>query len=151
MKFHLGKNVIYLKEALYYSKAHNWVKIDDGIATIGLSDYAQVKMGEVSMVELMVDSLPGTIVAQVTFQGNEPSSASIPDITIECAKSVSELHSPISGKIISVNCHLHEDPQQVNFSPYEKGWLFIIEPADLAHALKNLMTCEEYAHFLKSL
>ena len=151
MEIILGKSTIFLKESLYYSKTHNWVELNSGLATIGLTDYAQVEMGEVSMVELMVDSLPGIEVSQVKFQGNDPSSAPIPDVTIECAKTVSELYPPLSGKIISVNRNLCKDPEQVNFSPYDKGWLFILKPTKITQELKNLMTYEEYGQFLKSL
>ncbi|UYP47294.1 Glycine cleavage system H protein [Candidatus Lokiarchaeum ossiferum] len=151
MELILGKNIIILKESLFYSKVHNWVDLNEDVATIGLTDYAQAEMGEISMVELMERSLPGTELSQVKFQGNFPSSAPIPDVTIESAKTVSQLYSPLSGKVISVNSELCVEPERVNLSPYERGWLITLEPTKIDQELCNLMDYKEYAQFLKSL
>ncbi len=151
MDITIGEERYHLKDGLYYSRSHNWVAINNNLATVGLSDYAQAKMGEISMVELMAESLPGTEVFQVQYQGLEPQSDPIPDVTIECAKSVSELYSPLTGIIDAVNGALLKAPGQVNFSPYEKGWLFTIRPSNLSAELCHLMDCASYTQFLKSL
>ena len=105
---------------LRYSKEHEWVKIDGKTATIGITHYAQDQLGDVVYVEL--PSLGKELKAMEEFG------------VVESVKSVSSLYCPVSGKVIEVNSALNDNPQLVNESPYQKGWIIKVEmskPADL--------------------
>ncbi len=158
IKISVEDNIYEIAIQYYYTRGHEWVvpstiMIDDketNVIIAGLSDYLQEQLGEISIVELMPHSLPGTIVKQVQFENNNPITPPIPDATIESAKTVISLHSPISGEVIDVNDQLIEQPELVNEQPYTKGWLFIINPIDFAHEVKNLMSAEEYGKYIQS-
>ena len=103
-------------EALRYSKEHEWVRLEGKTATIGITDYAQHELGDIVYVELPA---VGKELSQMGAFG-----------TIEAVKTVSDLYSPVSGKVIEVNGGLSEHPEWVNQSPYEKGWLIKVEAKD---------------------
>jgi len=122
---------------LYYSKEHEWVKIENGTGRVGITDYAQKSLHEVVYVDLPE---VGASVAQMKSMG-----------TVESVKAVSDIYSPLSGKIIEVNEKLTDSPELVNKSPYEAGWIARIEPKALNEELKNLMTAEQYAKYIEEL
>ncbi|MGM0575808.1 MAG: glycine cleavage system protein GcvH [Myxococcota bacterium] len=122
-----------------YSKEHEWVLVDpddDGVAVVGVSDYAQEKMGDIVMVEL-----PD---AGDTFEQDEPLG------TVESPKSVSDVFAPVSGEVVAVNEELEDSPEQVNESPYVEGWLVKIRMDD-ASELDDLMNPEAYQSYLDGL
>jgi len=102
-----------LPENLKYSKDHEWVLINDNIATVGITDFAQKELGDIVFFE--VDTLDEDL------QENEVIG------TIEAVKTVSDIFSPISGKVIEVNEKIESDPELVNSDPYGEGWLVKIE------------------------
>lgn len=112
-----------------YTKEHEWVKIEDGIAVVGITDYAQEQLGDVVYVELPA------VGARVTQ--HEPFGV------IESVKTASDLFAPLSGEVIEVNQSVVEEPQRVNESPFEAGWLIKVRPSDLSE-LDNLLSAEEY-------
>ena len=122
-------------EHFLYTKEHEWVGIEDGIATIGLSDYAQDSLGDITFIELpsMDDEVE---------QFGEIAS-------VESVKAASDIFSPVSGKIVEANDELESDPGLINKFPYAKGWIAKIEITD-KEELSNLMTADEYRNFLKS-
>lgn len=100
-------------ENLMYTSEHEWVKIENNIATVGITDFAQGELGDIIFLEF----------PEVDEEFNEG------DIfgTIEAVKTVSDLFMPISGKIIEINESLNDDPENVNSNPYESGWMVKIE------------------------
>lgn len=120
---------------LLYTKEHEWVNIDGDDATIGISDYAQENLGDITFVEL-----PNT--GDEVEQFEEFAS-------IESVKAASDIFSPMSGKITAVNNGLNEEPGLINKSPYETGWIAKVKISDL-EGQSNLMTADEYRKFLES-
>ena len=114
---------------LRYSEEHEWVKVEDGKARIGITHFAQSELGDIVFVEL----------PQVgdEIKTNEPFGS------VESVKTVSELYAPISGKVVEVNSDLEDSPEFVNESPYENAWMIVVEPADLSE-VDSLMTAEQY-------
>lgn len=120
---------------LKYSKEHEWARAADGRVTIGITEYAQDALGEVVYVELpRTDS---EVSKEATFG------------VIESVKAVSDLYSPITGKVVEVNSALIDTPEMVNSEPYGDGWLIVAEPADVAE-LDELMSAKEYEEFVES-
>jgi len=114
---------------LKYTKDHEWVKIIDNIATVGVTDFAQSELGEIVYVELELINV----------------SIEIGDVfgSVEAVKTVSDLYMPISGKIIEINEKLENDPELVNTDPYGEGWMIKIEISD-EEELKPLMDVAAY-------
>lgn len=114
-----------------YSKEHEWALAEpDGAVLVGVTDFAQHELGDVVYVELPA---PGERVAQFAKMGE-----------IESVKAVSELFSPVSGEVIAVNAGLKDNPELVNESPYENGWLIRVRIDD-ASELDALMDAPAYA------
>ena len=119
-------------EDLRYSKDHEWVSFDQdaGVATVGITDYAQGELGDVVFVEL-----PGEG-ATVT--------AHAPCGTIEAVKAVAELFAPVSGEVVEVNAVLEDHPETLNSDPYGEGWMIRIRVSD-PEELESLMDDAAYA------
>jgi len=124
-------------ENLYYTKKHEWLKVQGDTATMGITDYAQKSLHEIVFVDLPE---VGRKVKQMESIG-----------TVESVKAVSEIYTPISGEIIEVNTELNEKPEFVNQDPYGKGWIVKIRPENLDRELENLMPPKEYREYLKTL
>lgn len=122
-------------EDLLYTKEHEWINIDGDEATIGITDYAQESLGDITFVELPTE---GDVVEQFEEYAS-----------IESVKAASDIFSPMSGEIIGVNDDLNETPGLINKSPYDKGWIARVKLSDLEEK-SNLMTAEEYQNFLES-
>jgi glycine cleavage system H protein len=122
---------------IYYTKEHEWVRVEGANCRIGVTDYAQNSLHEVVYVDL---PKVGAKVAQMQSLG-----------TVESVKAVADVYSPISGVIIDVNTELSDAPELVNKSPYEKGWITIIRPDDLKKDLPGLMRPEAYRDFVKQI
>ena len=124
-------------EGLRYSREHEWVKVEDNIAIIGITDYAIKSLHEVVYV-----SLP-----EVGLKVDQGSVAA----TVESIKAVSEVYSPIEGITVEVNKALDMNPEKINTSPYGEGWIFKLKPINLESDVKKLMTSKEYLDYLDSL
>ena len=124
-------------ENLYYTKEHEWLKVQGDTAIMGITDYAQKSLHEIVFVDLPE---VGRKVKQMESIG-----------TVESVKAVSEIYTPISGEIIEVNTELNEKPELVNQDPYGKGWIAKIRPENLNRELENLMSPKEYREYLKTL
>jgi len=124
-------------ENLYYTKEHEWLKIEGNTAIMGITDYAQKSLHEIVFVDL---PNVGRKVKQMESIG-----------TVESVKAVSEIYTPISGQIIEVNTELSESPELINQDPYGKGWIAKIQPEKLNEEIKNLLTPQKYREYLKTL
>lgn len=122
-------------EHLLYTKEHEWISIDGDEAVIGISEYAQAALGDITFIEL-----PNA--GDEVEQFGEFAS-------IESVKAATDIFSPMSGEIIEVNDDLNEEPGSINKSPYEKGWIAKVKLSDLEEQ-SNLMTADEYSKFLES-
>jgi len=116
-------------EGLYYSKDWMWIKIEDGKARVGITDYAQKQMREIVFAEL--PNVGDEVKKDEAFG------------TLESVKSVSDLISPLTGKVVEVNEKVTESPEVINEDPYGEGWLIVIEPSNLEEELKTLMNFDQ--------
>jgi len=98
---------------LYYAKTHEWVRIDDHTATVGITDFAQNQLSDLTFVEL-----PET--GRVVEAGDEVA-------VLESVKAASDIYAPIAGEIVAVNEALEDTPEAVNNDPYGDGWLFKVK------------------------
>lgn len=114
---------------LRYAASHEWAKVEDGVATVGISDHAQDAMGDLVYVELPE-------VGQVVAAGDEAG-------VVESVKAASDIYSPVSGEIVEINEALEDEPELVNNVPYEGGWLFKVQLTDEGE-LDNLLTADQY-------
>jgi glycine cleavage system H protein len=118
---------------LLYSREHIWIRVDDDLGIIGITDYAQEKLGEVSNIELPENDS--------TVEIDEPFG------TIESAKGVVELISPVSGEVININEDIVDDIGIINSDPHDTGWLIIVEIKDMEE-LDELLDARGYHDFL---
>ena len=114
---------------LKYTEEHEWVKLEDNIATVGITDWAQGELGDIVFVEL-----PG--------EGDKVTQTE-PFGTIEAVKAVSELFSPVTGKVVEVNSALDDDPIVINHDPYGDGWMMKVELSD-ATQVEQLLDAAGY-------
>lgn len=121
---------------LLYTKEHEWVSIKGTTATIGISDYAQGHLGDITFVDV---PKAGTAVTQFKQCA-----------TVESVKAASDVYAPVSGKVVKANGELAAHPELVNQSPYEKGYFAVIEITNEKEAA-NLMKAAEYKTYVEGL
>lgn len=126
-----------IPDKLYYSKEHEWVRIEGKEAVVGITDYAQKQLHEVVYVEMQK---VGANIEQFQTMGS-----------VESVKSVSDIFSPVSGKITKINEELAESPELLNQDPYGRGWLARINLRDFNKDLRNLMTAQQYADYIEKM
>jgi glycine cleavage system H protein len=126
----------FLPDDLYYHKEHFWAKVEGNRVVIGTNDFAQKLAGQVVYVELPP-------VGKMIEQGK-------PCGSMESGKWVGRIYAPISGKVESSNEALEDSPELINESPYEKGWMFKVNPSNLQEELKNLIQGKDIEAFIKS-
>lgn len=123
-----------IPEDLKYTQSHEWVRVeDDGIATVGITDHAQEKLGDLVFVELPDEG--------------EPLNVEDACGVVESVKAASDIFSPIAGEIIENNASLVDEPDLINKSPYGDGWLFKMKLAKDS-GLENLLTAKQYAEVI---
>jgi len=120
----------------YFTDEHEWIDVEDDIATVGITDYAQGQLGDIVFVELPE-------VGAMIEQGKDAA-------VVESVKAASDVYAPITGEITEVNPALEDDPALVNSSPEEDGWFFKMTIAAEAE-LDGLMDEEAYKVFVESL
>ena len=120
----------------YYTKEHEWVKIQDSTATVGISEFAANQLGDVTFVEL---PQVGKTVKQFEVLA-----------AIESVKAASDIYAPVSGSITKINEALDDRPEIVNESAEDAGWIAQVEMSNPSE-LKNLMTRAQYEEFLRGL
>lgn len=122
--------------ALKYTKEHEWIRVEAGIGTVGITPYAQEQLGDVVFVELPE-------VGRKAEQGKEIA-------VVESVKAASEIYAPVSGEVVDVNKGLPDEPAKVNSDPLGNGWFFKIKLAD-AGQLSGLMDEAAYKAFCEGL
>jgi glycine cleavage system H protein len=118
-----------------YSREHEWVKVEGDICIIGITEFAQLELGEVVFVELPE-------AGQVFNSGDELG-------TIESVKAVAEVYTPVAGEVVEINDAVVEDPELLNEDPHGEGWLLRLRFSS-ASDLKELMNAEKYEEYVKS-
>ncbi|MDI6819454.1 MAG: glycine cleavage system protein GcvH [Candidatus Hodarchaeaceae archaeon] len=131
-------------EDLYYSREHEWVRVEGKLARVGVTDYAQKRLGDVVYVELPE-------VGRRVEQASETKSKAMELGALESIKAVVAIYAPLSGVVEDVNQALRDRPELVNTDPYGEGWVCLVEASNLETELKNLMSASAYAEFLKGL
>ena len=119
---------------LKYTKDHEWVRIEDDIAYVGITDFAQGELGDIVYVE--IETLNETIEMSDVFG------------TVEAVKTVSDLFMPITGEIIEINYKLESEPELVNTDPYGEGWMVKIKYDDVSQ-LDSLLDLDGYESITK--
>ena len=118
-----------LPSGLKYSREHEWVRAEENIAVIGITDFAQSELGDVVYVEL--PEVGTEVEANNTFG------------VVESVKAVSDLFAPVSGVVVEVNTTLEDEPELVNSDPYEDGWMIRVKMKDEAE-LNDLLEADSY-------
>jgi glycine cleavage system H protein len=118
-----------------YTNEHEWARDNNGKFVVGITDYAQGELGDVVFVEL-------PSIGTVVEKGKRFAS-------LESVKAVSDVYSPISGKVVEVNERLSDEPELVNTSPYKDGWMIAIEPQGQSE-FEKLMDANQYNDFISS-
>lgn len=124
---------MYPQEFLY-TKDHEWIRVDESVGTIGITDHAQKELGDIVFVEL---PKPGDRVTAGEAFG-----------TVESVKAVSEIYAPVSGEVLAVNGKLQNSPEMLNADPHGEAWLMRVRLSDRRETEK-LMTADDYAAYLK--
>jgi glycine cleavage system H protein len=122
-----------IPENLHYSKDHEWVEVKDGVATVGITDYAQHSLGDVVYVDL--PRVGDTLASHEAFG------------SIESVKAVSEVFTPVAGEIIEVNDGLNDTPETVNSDPYGAAWMIRVKMENALEA-DAMLNAAEYEEFL---
>lgn len=134
--FYINVYMNKIPEDLLYSKEHEWVRVKDNVAEIGITDYAQNSLGDIVYIdgpENDIEIEANSVVA-----------------TIESVKAVSDIYAPVSGKVVEVNESLQDNPALVNTDPYSNGWLFKVNVSQSSQ-IESLLNASQYADFLKTL
>ncbi len=122
---------------LKYTKEHEWVRVEEKTATVGITDFAQGELGDLVYIE--IDTLDDELDQHDVFG------------TVEAVKTTSELYMPVSGKVVAFNPEIDEDegdnPAVINEDPYGKGWIVKVEMSDEGE-LDDLMSAEEYEELI---
>ena len=124
-------------DGLYYTKEHEWVRVEGDKCRVGVTDYAQNSLHEIVYVEL---PKVGSQLALMQSLG-----------TVESVKAVADVYSPIAGEVLEVNNNLSDAPELVNKTPYSDGWITLIRPVDMKKDIGTLMSPQAYKDLLKTI
>ena len=122
-----------IRDNLKYTKDHEWVSIEGNIATVGITDFAQSELGDIVYIE--VETLDENLSKDEVFG------------TVEAVKTVSDLFLPLSGKIIELNEALDGNPELVNDSPYDEGWIIKVEISNMDE-ISQLLDSKSYSEII---
>jgi len=123
-----------IPDNIKYTKEHEWCIIDDDIAIIGITDFAQSELGDIVFVEF----------PEINNQIKKNDTIG----TLEAVKTVADIYSPLSGKIIEINNSLEDEPNLINDDPYNSGWIFKLKVVDL-NETSSLLNYKEYKDLIK--
>ena len=118
---------------LLYTKNHEWIRILDDVATIGVTHYAQAELGDIIFIEFPHKG--------VKYLSGDPVG------TIEAVKTVADIYAPIDGQILEVNLELEDEPDLINKDPYEKGW--IIKLCKIPKDVSDLLKASDYKDLIQ--
>ena len=130
-RYQMSNKVI---ENLYYTKSDEWLKVEDSMGTIGITDYAQDQLGDIVYLD--------------KIEKGKKLKQSEALTTIESVKAVSDVKTPVTGEVIEVNVKVIEDASIINKEPYGEGWIAKIK-IENKDELKNLMSAQEYSEYRK--
>ena len=116
---------------LQYTRSHEWVRVEDGVATVGITDHAQDELGDVVFVELPEQG--ATLAAGDSFGA------------VESVKAVSDLYAPVGGEVVEVNGALEDSPEKINEDPYGEGWILKLQISDEG----DLLSAADYEKLLE--
>ncbi len=116
---------------LQYTKSHEWVRTEDGVATVGITDHAQDELGDVVFVEL--PETGATLAPGDSFGA------------VESVKAVSDLYAPVGGEVVEVNGALEDSPEKINEDPYGEGWILKLQISDEG----DLLSAADYEKLLE--
>jgi len=125
-----------IPEGYYYTRDHIWIKPEDGVVTLGVTDYGQKKLRDVVHIEL-------PSIGQSIEEGETLA-------VIESIKASVEIHSPVSGRVVKVNSKLIDNPELINEDPYGSGWIVKIELVEELRT-EDLMEADEYSKYIEDL
>ncbi len=123
-----------IEKGLKYTKEHEWVLIEDNIATIGITDFAQESLGDITYIQLPKEG--------ENIQKNDTFGV------VESVKAVSDLYAPVTGRVAEVNQPLLEAPELINEDPYHEGWMLKVEMEGEADE-QDLMSADEYKEYVE--
>jgi glycine cleavage system H protein len=112
---------MHFPEELRYTKDHEWLRLDDGVATVGITDHAQHELGDIVYVDVSVQLGQQVEAGQVVA-------------TLEAVKTVADVYAPVSGRVVEINALLAEKPELINQDPYGQGWIVrleLLQPAEV--------------------
>ncbi len=121
---------MHFPEELRYTKDHEWLRQEDGTATVGITDHAQHELGDIVYVDVAVQ------VGQVVQAGQVVA-------TLEAVKTVADVYTPVSGRVLEINPLLAEKPELINQDPYGEGWILRVELTE-PQELEHLLSAEAY-------
>lgn len=121
---------------LYYTKDHEWLRLEGEEAVVGITDFAQKQLGDIIYVDL---PQPGKVLEAHQAVGS-----------VESVKSVSDIYSPVSGEVVAVNSELAQTPDLINKDPHGQGWIVRLKIKDRSE-LNNLMKAADYEKYLEGL
>ena len=122
-----------IPEELKYTKSHEWLRIENDLVTVGITQHAQEQLGDIVFVEL-------------PEEGDNLSTGDECGV-IESVKTASDVYAPVNGEVVAINAELEDSPGTVNQSPYGDGWLFQLKNGD-AKDISELLSAEEYAEMI---
>lgn len=128
-QFAVGSAAMNVPDGLRYTSDHEWVRLEEGKLRLGITDYAQDALGDVVFVQLPEQG------------ANVKSGESFSEV--ESTKSVSDVYSPVAGRVVEVNTHLSDAPEKLNEDPYGDGWICILQPED-ASVVSSLLDAKAY-------
>jgi len=121
-------------QELLYTKEHEWIRVDESIGTIGITDHAQKELGDIVFVEL--PKVGDHVAAGESFG------------TVESVKAVSEIYSPVTGEVTAANAKVQANPEMLNADPHGEAWLICVRLSDRSE-IENLMTAEDYEAYIQ--
>jgi glycine cleavage system H protein len=124
---------MYPQEFLY-TKEHEWIRVDESIGTIGITEYAQKELGDIVFVEL--PKVGDHVTAGESFG------------TVESVKAVSEIYSPVNGEVTAANPKVQANPEMLNADPHGEAWLIRVRLSD-RREIESLMTADEYEAYIR--
>jgi len=124
---------MYPQEFLY-TKEHEWIRVDESIGTIGITEHAQKELGDIVFVEL--PKVGDHVAAHKSFG------------TVESVKAVSEMYSPATGEVTAVNAKAQANPEMLNADPHGEAWLIRVQLSDRSE-IENLLTAEDYEAYIQ--
>ena len=118
-----------IPQDVFYSKTHEWVSLDEGIATVGITDFAQSQLSDLTFVELPE--------VGAVFEGREEAAV------VESVKAAADVYAPIAGEVIEVNIELEDAPELINKDAFGKGWIFKLKVESEAD-VDNMLDADSY-------